>query len=249
MKKLKIEDQKDILHNWREKIEKMVLGTNNVDRLMREKVEDYILCEELPISIKVGQYRVWVGTFNLNNDYKFWHIYGKILANVGLQFVNFDMLKDGTEMWKTLTLHKKLYKGLRKLVAKTILNNQEYWCNERSNPDDKVKLPKVSIKYFCNHMTKEKLIEMCFLIYIYNFDSEKKNLQIVAKRMVPSSLMETYIYSWLKSCTGLTGKFQLALYPNPDWWSEDITKNFIHLKREKQEKLAGNNGRPNKVNN
>jgi len=63
----------------------------------------------------------------------------------------------------------------------------------------------------------EKLIQICMIIYQYNFDAEKKNWQILFHRMGDGSsqLTETYMYSWLRNLVGLTGAFQLALYPKP----------------------------------
>ena len=66
-----------------------------------------------------------------------------------------------------------------------------------------------------SHSCTEILMQIIELIYLYNFDAEKKNFQILLRDKNTISLTETYMYNWLQNLPGVTGKFQLALYQKP----------------------------------
>jgi predicted DNA-binding transcriptional regulator AlpA len=225
---------KSRLIELREKIEDMTHEANCIDRLMREKVDDYILVDEVPMPIQIGSKTIWIGSFTIDNQYTFFNDYPKILASIGADIVNFEMLCDGGELYKYLTMHKKLYKKMIKLIGKTILKQQDYWQNARKD-DKKYKLTKCSTRYFRKHVTIEKLIQICYLIYLYNFDSEKKNLQIILGRMDKTHLTEMYMYGWLKNLAGLTGKFQRSQLINVDYWDNEEIAEKINLRAKKKD--------------
>jgi hypothetical protein len=203
------------LIDLREKISKILLGSNNVDRIMTDKVNDYILIEELPLSVLIGSRNIYVGNFTLENDYKFWHMYGKLLAHMQIEFINFDLLNDGVKMYEVISTHKKWYKGMIKIIKKTLLKQQGYFKDQMGEVKKHI-WKNCTYRYFKKHITKEKLIQICFLIYLYNFDAVKKNFQIITTKMGASGkqAMENYMYFWLQNLAGLTGKFQDAQLRN-----------------------------------
>jgi hypothetical protein len=85
-----------------------------------------------------------------------------------------------------------------------------------------------------------------YLIYLYNFDAEKKNFKIIVGKMVKenpgsSQVLETYMSFWLQNLTGLTGKFQLSQLTNVDYWSDAAENEELALDKisEIQGKLNG----------
>ena len=200
----------------------MLMGLNNIDKLMTDKVNDYILIEEQPLPITVGNKTIFIGNLTIDNNYKFWEMYGKLMANIGAKFVNFDLIKSGEDLYTAIVKHKKLYKGLIKIIKKTILKQQCYYLDKTTKERKGIKFQNCSWRYFKKNITIEKLIQICYLIYLYNFDAEKKNFKIILNQMVnqdeEKQLMETYMYFWLQNLVGLTGKFQLAQLTNVEYW-------------------------------
>jgi hypothetical protein len=226
-----------VLKKVRNYINDLFLSTNSINKIMTDKVNDYILIEEQPLPIRVGTKTIYVGNFTLDNSDKFWIEYGNLLAFIGVKFFNFDLLSDAKQLMHCLKVHKKFKKKLIKLIGKTILKQQGYYLDtfkERTHRE----WQNCSMRYFKKNMTYEKLLQICFLIYQYNFDAEKKNWAILAEKMVPEQLMETYMYFWLQNLSGLTGKFQLAQLPNLDYWQDGSLKQDIPLNRRGQP--AGN---------
>lgn len=222
-----IMDNKEYLHLVRKKINKIVLATNNIDRLMTEKVEDYILVKEQPMPVTIGNKTIFIGTFTIENDYKFWKTYAIILAHIGLKFINFELLNESGDLYKFLHQHKRFYKDLCKLINKHILKQQGYFLNEVKEREN-IKWTNCNYRYFRKHITYETLMQICKLIYIYNFDAEKKNFQILLGQMGKnmSKVSENYMYFWLQNCIGLTGAFSHAQLIKPSWWSEDMVKDY-----------------------
>jgi hypothetical protein len=203
-----------MLKELRTNMKKLLTMTNNIDKLMTDKVNDYYLIEEQPLPIRVGEKVIFVGNFTLDNNYKFFHTYGALMSHLGLKYIDFEHMKDGKELYMLCLKNKKWYKGIVKIIKKTLLKQQAYFLNE--NKDRKMlKWTNCSYRYFKKNISTEKLIQIIMLIYTYNFDSEKKNWQILLGRTVSKQHTETYMYNWLQNLTGVTGKFQLALYQKP----------------------------------
>ena len=191
---------------------------------MTDKVDDYILVEEQPVPIRVGDKTIYVGNFTMANHWKFWYAYMKMLVIIGVKNINFELLGNGEEIYKNCLIHKQLQRELTRLIGKYILKQQSYYRDEMGIKKTK-KWRNCSRRYFKNHITNEKFIQICMLLYLYNFDSEKKNLSIVLGQVAPEAdqkeLMETYMYFWLHNLAGLTGKFLLQDLPNVDSWYDD----------------------------
>jgi hypothetical protein len=224
------------LVSLRKKINDFLLGTNNIDKLMTEKVNDYILIEEQPLPIKIGDRTIFIGNLTIENNYKYWYEYGKILANIGCKFLNFDLMNDSAEIFRHLHLHKRLYKDLSKLIDKTILKQQAYYLTDKKVRKE-LKWKNCNYGYFKKHVTMEKLIQILKLVYLYNFDAEKKNFKILFPKMAKEDqaqeLMQTYCWSWLVNLAGVTGNFQLARLTNVDYWEDESQSEIRELKVKK----------------
>jgi len=84
------------LKDVRKKVSKLLMGCHNVDKMMTDKVNDYILIEEQPLPIDIGKHTIYIGNFTLDNNFKFWEVYGKLLATIGMKFINF--IKDSLRL-------------------------------------------------------------------------------------------------------------------------------------------------------
>lgn len=199
------EEQKTLIHKIREIVAQTIDKQNGVSRLMRDKVEDYIILDEQPMPVKIGNRVIFIGNFTFENEIRFWKKWVQILACLKTGKHNFDLLASGTDLFKALYLQKNLYKMLCKLIYETVVRQQWYYY-ENGN-EKKIKWKNFSLGWFIKNMTKETLMQICKLVYIYNFDAEKKNLQILLGATGSKELAETYIYFWLQNLTGLTGKF------------------------------------------
>lgn len=231
---------KERLHDMRKKVNDYVMNwTNNVDKLMTEKVEDYILIEEMPLPIRIGEKTIFVGNLTLKNNFRYWHTYGKIMALIGVKFLNFDLMNDSGELYKCIMTHKKLYKELCKLIHKTICKQQAYYYNTMNKDRKELKWNNCSLGYFIKNITMEKLLQMLKLIYLFNFDAEKKNFKILlgsmAKDKDTKTIMGNYIYFWLQNLNGLTGKFQLSHLTNVDYWYNESEREITSLNPRKED--------------
>lgn len=213
----------------------MLMSGNSIDRLMTDKVNDYILIEEQPLPIEIGDKVIYIGNFTLDNNFKFWDTYGKLLANIGMKHINFELIGNTAELFKALYVHKKLYKGLVKLIGKTILKQQAYYLDQFKNRQE-IKWKNCTWSYFKKNVTMEKLLQICKLVHLYNFDAEKKNLKILLGNMAAEEeekkAMETYMYNWLQNLPGAIGKFQLSLLTNVDYWSDVSQREVISTNRK-----------------
>lgn len=209
--------QKNVLHSIRQMVSNALKNSNNVSRLMTDKVEDYILLEEQPIPIKIGDRIIFIGTFTYENELRFWKDWIKLMSALYADKVNFDLLNNGLEMYKALKIHKNLFKNICKLLYKTIIKQQQYFYNNKTGEKDiLVKWKNCSLRWLMKNITTEKLIQICMLVYIYNFDAEKKNLQILLGATRSTEAGEMYIYSWFQDLAGLTGKFVASQAPSID---------------------------------
>jgi hypothetical protein len=108
------------------------------------------------------------------------------------------------------------------LIHKTLVKQQ--WYYYETGEEKVIQWKNVSVRWVMKYMTTEKLLQICKLIYIYNFDAEKKNLQILLGATGSQELAEMYMYSWLQNLTGLTGKFLEAQALDIDYVFADLEK-------------------------
>lgn len=203
------------LHN---RTKEIISGVKTIDKLMSDKVDPYIIVDELPIPIQIGHKIIYVGNLNLANE-QYYHVnFAKILGNLGMQHLLFEMMSDGIELITYIKTNEALNKDLTKLVIKTILKQQKWYYPK----NDKIyKLNKCSWRYMKNYLTKEKLIQMILLIYLYNYDSLGKSLPLVINKMDAGGISETYMYSWLSELAGVSGNFLQSQLPNLSWYNKE----------------------------
>jgi len=88
-------DDKGLLKSVREKWNKFFLGnTFNVDKLMTDKVNDYILLEEQPLPIAVGDKIIYVGNFTYDNEEKFFNMWCALLGALSSRIINMELMED-----------------------------------------------------------------------------------------------------------------------------------------------------------
>lgn len=199
-----------MLSEIRRQVSELLLGRQTIDKLLRDKLEDFILVDEIPLPVRIGDRTIYVGNLTLEN-YKRW-IDGsaRLFGVLGAGLVSYDLFGKSDYLMSLLLRNRILWKELCRLIGDTVLRNrqQEYYVREMSaNLVRRVKLPKVSTRFFMRNVTMEKLVQITFLIYQYNFDAVKKNFSILANKMDLRRQTETYIYSWLENCPGLSGAF------------------------------------------
>ena len=204
-----LEEQKTILSKIRSVVEGLSKNTNNISRLMKDKVEDYILLEEQPLPIRIGDKVIYIGTFTFETEQIFWREWIKILSALQADKLNFDMLSSGGDLYKALKLHNGLYKAICKMLMKTIIKQQGYFYS--NGKELKLSWKNCSLRWLMKNLTTEKLIQICLLIHRFNFDAEKKNIQIVLEATGSKEAGEMYIYSWLQNLVGLKGSFANVL--------------------------------------
>jgi hypothetical protein len=234
---LQYDKYKEMIVKMRGKIDEMLSGSLNVDRLMKDKVEDYILLEEQPLPITVGNRTIFIGNFTFSNEHLFFNEWAEIISAMGSKIINmelaeerrkellekssFNLLAEGSWMYEFLTMDKWLFDRLCKLINKTVLKQQAYYLTGEK-VRKKLKWKNCNLRYFKKNITKEKLIQICYLIYFYNFDSVKKNAQIIMERMNMKALGETHMYSCLQNLVGSTGKLAAAQAPSIDYAFRDV---------------------------
>jgi hypothetical protein len=220
--------------NWydiRNKIYKQMGEVNSIDKLMKDKLDPYIILEELPLPIQIGEKVIYVGNLNLSNEDYFFDNWAKILGNLGLQNLFLDLMSDGLKLMQYMKTHKKLRKELTNLVCKTILKQQKWYYPKN---DMTYKLNKCSFGYMKNHMSKEKLIQIVFLIYTFNYDSLGKSMALIVQKMGAGAISQTYMYTWLQNLAGVNGKFLADQLPNLDWYNKED-----QFPEEEEEKVNG----------
>jgi len=249
---LQYDKYKGFMQKMREKVNDIVSGSLNIDKLMKDKVEDYILINEQPLPIQIGERTIFVGNLTYNNEHLFFNEWAQIVAALGAKIVNmelaeerrkelldnasFHLLAEGKWMYEFLTMDKWLFNRLCKLINKVILKQQALYLTE-DRARKKLKWKNCNLTYFKKYINKEKLIQICFLIYFYNFDSVKKNVQVLIEKMNMKALAGTRMYSWLQNLDGVTGKSIAAQAPSIDYAFRDvkdkpIPKNHVHPNRK-----------------
>lgn len=198
--------------------------SNSIDKLLCDKLADYYLIEEQPTPIIIGDKVIYVGCLTMDNYNWFLRNAAEIFASIGTDIFNFETLGNGADLLEVLINHEKVQKRMKWLIKNTILKQQEYYFKECDYDLKKAKLKKCTWRHFKKLITIEKLIQILFLIYAYNFDAVKKNLFIIAEKMGVKVTLENFMYSWLMSLGGVTGKFGLALWEKPDYWEDESQK-------------------------
>ena len=200
------------------RVREKMFKANTIEKLMSEKVEDYILIEELPMPVRIGMKTIYIGNFTLQNEHEFFLSFAKLMACVGLKHITMDLLANGMNLYGYMAINKKLYRKMLELIGKTILKHQKYY---HEATDRNYRLSKCSLSYFKKHITKEKLLQIFKLMHLYNWDAEKKNFKLLMGSLNSQAGTETYIYSWLRNLAGLMGKFSERQSINVDWWCDE----------------------------
>lgn len=222
---MKEEEQKKYFQKIREKYNELFHGRNTIDKLLRDKIDDWFLLEEFPLPIRIGKKTLWVGNLNLENQNTFLESFAQIMALRGINIINFETIQDGVKVYECIARHKQIQKDLCKLISKTLLKNQKYYREELTGGLSEFKLPQsISYRYFKKRVTSEKLSQIMILVYKYNFDSEKKNLRVLAEAMGLKQAVETYTYSWLQNMVGLMGDFVRPQSEKSDSYQRELTK-------------------------
>jgi len=240
-----------VLEDIREKYNKFMLNTKSIDTIMTKKVEEYIIIQEQPIPVFIGNKVIYVGNFTYDNEQLFFRKYGLLLGALAAKIINmelsdvrrkellekgnFELIANGKYMLEFLLMDNWLKKHICRILKKTLLKQSCYIMTKEGIREFK-NWKNCSWKYFKKWITKEKLIQICFLVYLYNFDAQKKSLKLVAEKMQLKELQESYIPFWLQNLAGLEGKFLLAQVPSIDYVFRD------RLKEKPQEKKEKNNG-------
>jgi hypothetical protein len=220
--------QKSIAHYLRESIHKLFDRWNNIDRLMSDKVEDMILIEEIPLSIKLGDKTILVGNLNWDNENKFFRDWAKILSLILAKKYNFeigmDLLQDSLKLKQVLNTHTKIKRKLKNLICNTVLKQQQFYYDILKDKIKVIKWKPCSFRYFKKWVSTEIIMQICKAIHLYNFDAVKKNLSILAGSLGLHQHVENYMYHWLRNSGGLMGKFVAAQAPSIDYAFRDLPK-------------------------
>lgn len=232
LKNTEYETQKDLVSKIRSKVSELFRYGNNIERLMKDKVEDFILLQEMPLGVRVGEHTIYIGTFSFSNEDRFWTEWVRILSLIQADKVNFDLLNDSRNLYKALHVHKFLFKELCRMIYKTVVLQQQFIVAGTDKKEFGWK--NVTLKYLIDHLNTETLLQICMLIYTYNFDAEKKNLQLVLGYLGGKEREEMYMYSWLRNLGGLTGKFLRAQAPSIERvWADTTNPSSVQTSREK----------------
>ena len=206
----------------REKINGFLLQRNTIDRIMTDKIDDFIIIQEQPLPIQIGEKIILVGNFTFETEQKFFTEWMQIPAILAAKHLNksimFDMMADPVKFAAWLETDKYLFKALCKTLKHTLFKQQAYYLG----PDGKrikAQWNNCSWGYFKKNVTKEQLIQIVYLIYLYNFDSTKHNFgRLLRQNGSPCTTGELYIFlaselSWthgeILSCP--SAKYRLLL--------------------------------------
>ena len=203
--------QKNHLAEARRLIMEWVMNKPSIDKLLQDKVDDFIIVRELPLPIKIGERTIYIGTFTLETQDIFFREYAILMAAItarhaGLEY-GVQFLKDGVTLYKLLSSDAFIRKWIYRLIKKTILARQDYIDPVSGK---KYKLEKVSLRYFKKRVTIDTLMQILLLIYIYNFDATKKSMNLLMGEMGAKATSETLMWSWLRNLDGASGKFLLS---------------------------------------
>jgi len=244
----------NVISFGREKVKQFLSAGNNVESLIDKKVEDYILLEEQPMPIQVGDRTIYIGNFTYENEHKFFHQWAEIIGALQAKLMNmklaedrrkdllikggFDLIANADVMMQFLMMDDWLFKKITRLLKKTLLKQQAY-LRTQAGSRVKIKWENCTFRYFKKHITMEKLIQICWLIYFYNFDSVKKNASIMLEKMNLKALSGTFMYSWLRNLSGMTGEYLRAQAPSIDYAFRDKPKTKPQENPQGKEKEKG----------
>ena len=244
------------LHGVRRLVEETLLQKNSIDRLFRDQVEDFIIIKEQPMPIKIGAKTIFIGNFTLETEQKFFQKWAQIINLMVGRICNwrlmderkkelndkcsFFMLADGKTMNEFLMRDKWFCRQLMDVINETVLKQQAYYLNN-AQERELISWKNCDWKYFKKNVSSMDLIQICYYIYLYNFDSVKKNAILLLDRMGMKALTETSIPGWLANMPGLTGRFLQSQAPNIDW-SSNVKPNdsMLNQMREAREKETSN---------
>ena len=230
-------------------MEERTRSVMNIDKLMKDKMADFVLIEERPQMIRIYEKFLYIGNFTLQTEQRFFQEWAKILGLLSAKIMNmklsdirrkelmekceFDMLANGKSMLEFIWKDKWLYKKLIKLIGSTLLKQQSYYLPLNAKDRKKIKWINCSYRYFKKWVSKESLLQICTLIYYYNFDAAKKNLKLIVEKMNIKQQTGTYMYSWLQNMDGLQGRFLLAQAPSIDYAFRDKVNESKEDKKDK----------------
>lgn len=220
-----------LLSDIRKRYNGFMLDTKSINTIMTKKVEEYVLMNEQPLPIFIGNKVIYVGNFTYDTEQLFFRKWGMLIGALSAKIINmelsdvrrkellergnFELLANGKYMLEFLLMDNWLKKQICRLLKKTLLKQSCYIMTKEGIRKFR-NWKNCSYRYFKKNITKETLIQMMFLIYMYNFDAQKKSLKLVAEKMQLKELAESYIPFWLQNLAGLEGKFQLAQVPSID---------------------------------
>ncbi len=250
-------DNKYLL-NIKKKYNEVMLGTNSIAKLMTEKVSELQIIKELPMSFNLNGFTVYVGNFNFENERKFFSqwaaIFGALIARVNnmevttdrkndlIKKADFHLLAKGEWLYEFMLIDDWLYKKIAMLLTDTLIKQQQFIAPNRKKGEDKKKFVKwrnATWKWWSRNCDSETLIQICASIYLYNFDSVKKNVKILAGSLGILEETEQYMYFWLQNWAGLTGKFLNAQAVSLDYAFRDKVKEERQQKDQKDFEVVG----------
>ena len=152
----------------------VLLQRPGIDHLIQQQMEDYSITQEAPLRIRIGSRTLYVGHFTLDNQHRFFALFGQLLGNIGAQSVLWQAAHDRDSLNAAWRGYQALLKDFHRLLRAAILNKtSSRWAGFGGR---RFFLPKLSLRYFKRVMTQEKLLQLCLLIYLYNFASVKQNI-------------------------------------------------------------------------
>ena len=193
----------------KQKIARFFKPSLTVDKLLREKVTELFLLDEVPTLIRIGDKAIYVGNLTLENQYAFFKAYRNILLLLDSETIDFNLLADADRFYQALMLNRRVFLAFCDLLAATVLKQQRYYFTE-GDEHIKLKLKRCSVRYFRERVTVEKVLQIGQLLYLYNIDALRQNIRLLADKMQVSQVAESTMYTWLKNMRGISGRFMLA---------------------------------------
>jgi hypothetical protein len=198
----------DTMKESRRLMQEYLFEKPSIDKLLKNKVDDYIILREIPLPVIIGEKKIYVGTFALETQDIFFTEYTKLIALIAARHAGLELgiklLANGKSLYPLIIKDMLVRTFIYRLINKTILKKQNY-VDPITNKVYKIK--KVSLGYFKKHVTIEGVIQILMLAYIYNFDATKRSLNIIMGEMGASQVSEVCLSTWLANLAGLSGNF------------------------------------------
>lgn len=217
------EKQAGILKKIRDRAREFFNYNNTIDKLLKDKIEDYILIREFPLPISIGEKTIYVGTFTWETQDIFLRDYAKLLGLIAAKHlvpkVGIELLGDGATMYRILQVDRKIKKEIMKLINRTILRRQHF-----IDPATGLfyRIPKVTFGYFKKYVTYETIVQICMIAYELNYDATRRSLNIIAGELRVQQRAENYCYTWLENLAGLNGNFLIRQLQKSDLWPSEL---------------------------